>query len=381
MKRTSSQYLQREKGEDSFSLSQGDKVKRLVVSLFAFVLMNSTLKAEMFSLSFYQNMTDNVFQNMSLEKDQLSSLNFYLDKDFSKISFYTEGNYAYLHKNSSFSYYFHDIGLDYLYPVNEKSAFYFALIGQGAFYRTDYNDFNYLSLNVLSSFKTYLSPTSILKSNYVLEYKHYGYSLYDFISHFLDVSFDSYFQTRTTIKAELDWGYKNYLHSLSQTEEAQAIQILAVKGLVAQGIGGRVGLNVSGTKQWTLSGENPFSSIEEFYMVENPSYDRYSWQGYQISSELTILVPWNIELKMGYTRSEKEFPGIESMDLDGNPLGMLRQDTRTQFEAKVEKNFPKFSLFFSYLYIDNQSNDSFFDWQGNFLAVGLEWNMFFGGKD
>jgi hypothetical protein len=381
MKRTSFQYLQREKGGTPFSLSQGDKVKRLFVSLFAFVLMSSALKAEMFSLSFFQNMTDNVFQNVYLEKDQLSSLNFYLDKDFSKISFFTEGNYVYLHENSGFSFYFHSIGLDYLYPLNKKSAFYFALIGQGAFYRPDYNDFNYLSLNVLSSFKAYLSPTSILKSNYALEYKRYGYSLYDFISHLLDVSFDSYFQTRTTIKAELNWGHKNYPHSLLPTGEGQAIQILAAKGLVAQGIGGRVGLNVSGTKQWTLSGENPFSSIEEFYMVENPSYDRYSWQGYQISSELTILVPWNIELKMGYTRSEKEFPGIESMDLDGNPLGVIRQDTRAQFEARVEKNFPKFSLFFSYLYIDNQSNDSFFDWQGNFLAVGLEWNVFFGGKE
>lgn len=355
-------------------------MKRLFVSLFAFVLMSSILRAEMFSLSFFQNMTDNVFQNRYLEKDQLSSLNFYLDKDFSEFSLFTEGNYVYLHENSDFSYYFHGFGLDFLHPVNEKSALYFAFIGQGAFYRLDYDDFNYLSLNFLGSFKTYLSPTSILKSNYALEYKLYEYSLYDFVSHFLDVSFDSYFQTRTTIKAELNWGYKNYLRSFTQTEEGQAIQILAVKGLMAQGVGGRIGLNISGTKQWTLSGENPFSSIDEFYMVENPSYDEYSWQGYQISSELTILVPWNIELKIGYTRSEKEFPGIESMDLEGNPLGVIRQDTRAQFEARLEKNFSDFSLFFSYLYIDNHSNDSFFDWQGNFLAVGLEWNIFFGGK-
>jgi hypothetical protein len=66
--------------------------------------MSSSLKAEMFSLSFFQNMTDNVFQNVYLEKDQLSSLNFYLDKDFSNISFFTEGNYVYLHENSGFSY-------------------------------------------------------------------------------------------------------------------------------------------------------------------------------------------------------------------------------------------------------------------------------------
>ena len=129
-------------------------------------------------------------------------------------------------------------------------------------------------------------------------------------------------------------------------------------------------------KQWTLSGEYPFTSVEEFYMVENPSYDRFSWTGYQLGSQLTVLIPWNIELKINYTIANKEFLGIESMNLDGEPLGVIRKDERRQFEAKVSK----FSLFFSYINIDNDSNDPFFDWQGNFFSAGIEWNMFFRAK-
>ena len=379
-------------------------MRRAIVFILVLIAVSSPLAANMFSLSFFQNKTDNIFQNRYPEKDQLSSVNFYLDKDFSKVSVFTGGDYVYPYQNPNISYYTHDLGLDYLYPASQQTAWYFSLIGQGSLYRPDYEDFNYLSLNFLGAFKTYLSPTSIFKSSYILEYKHYRYSLFDFISHSLEASFDTYFQTKTTVRAELNWGYKYYLHSESSEEalieDSQghrggmgdfifiprsadgggAIQVCALKGLVAQGIGGRVGLNVSGMKQWTLSGDNPFSSVEEFYMVENPSYDRFSWHGYQIGSELTILIPWNIEFKMGYTKAEKEFPGIDSMDLEGNPLGVTRQDSREQFEARLEKNFPKFSLFFSYLFIDNRSNDPFFDWQGNFLAVGLEWNMFFGGK-
>jgi len=379
-------------------------VRRLIVYISAFLIVNTALMANTFSLSFDQNMTDNVFQNRYSERDQLSSLSFYLDKDFSKVSLFTEGNFAYLYDNPSLSYYVHDAGLDYLHAVNEKTAFYFSVIGQGAFYRSDYTDFNYLSLHFLGAFKTYLSPTSILKSNYAFEYKSFSYSLFDFVSHALDVSFDTYFQTRTTIKAELSWGHKYYLHPDSSQEEVieegqgfrggrdsyiympraiyegKAVQIFSVGGLIAQGLGSKIGLSLSGMKQWTLSGENPFTSVEEFYVVENPSYDRFSWEGFQASGQLTILVPWNIELKMGYTRSEKEFPGIESMDLEGNPLGVIRQDMRDMFEVRAEKDFPSFSVFLSYFYVNNRSNDPFFDWQGNFFSTGLEWNVFFGGK-
>jgi outer membrane protein TolC len=68
------------------------------------------------------------------------------------------------------------------------------------------------------------------------------------------------------------------------------------------------------------------------------------------------------------------------MDLEGNSLGVVREDRKRQVEAVMEKDFPKFSLFLSYSYVDNSSNDPFFRWKGHFFSAGVEWNLFFGEK-
>lgn len=369
--------------------------------------------ADSLSLSFFQNATNNLFQNRYAEADQLSSLNFYLDKDLSRISIFTEGNYSYLFQNPNLAYYIHDLGLDYLHPVDEKSAFYLSLAGRGAFYRSDYSDYNYLAFNFFTAFKSYISQTSILNANYSFEYKNFKSSLFDSVSHSLLVSFDKYFQTKTTLKAEIGWGYKYFLHpylaqaavpedgsqfsyrgrgkgppsggmryqyTIRTESEGQGIQVFSLAGLIAQGLGNKVGLNLTGVKQWFLSGENPFTFIEEFYTVENPSYDKFSWSSYQWGSQLTVLAPWNIQLKMEYTMGSKEFPGIQSLSLEGESLGVTRKDRRNQAELRVEKNFPRLTLFLNYSYVVNHSNDPFFEWIGHFLSAGIEWNLFIGER-
>lgn len=385
--------------------------------LLLLLTIHTALPADTLSLSFSQNMTSNLFQNHFAERDQLSNLSFYVDKNLSSISLFAEGTYSYLFENSNLAYYIQDLGLDYILPVDEKSAFYFSAAGRGIFYRSEYSDFNYLSGNFFAAFKSYLSQTSILKTNYSLDYKNYNDSVFDFISHSFLLSFDKYLQSKTTLKGEIDWGYKYffnpYIHdkvydggltagtggnmmggkgkgnthgsdpSVYLTEsqtEGQGIQVFSLSGLVAQGFGSKIGLRFTGLKQWVLSGKNPFFFIEEFYMVENPTYDRFSWEGYQLGSQLTFLLPWNIQLKLGYTVSQKEFPGIESLDLEGNFLGITRKDKRKQAEVRAEKNFPKFSVFASYFYVQNRSNDLYFNWSGHFFAVGIEWNIPIGAK-
>jgi len=383
-------------------------MRKYITYITLTLILSSALLADSFSLSFSQNMTNNLFQNRYAEKDHLSTISFYLDKTLNKFSLYAEGSYSYLFENPNLTFYVQDAGIDYLYPLNEKSAFYFSLAGHGAFYRSDYSDFNYLSANFFAAFKSYLSQTSIFKSNYSFEYKNYRDSVYDFLSNALMLSFDKYFQTKTTLKGEIDWGYKYFLHPYIYEEKAvidghryfmggrgrgnpsgqgqyqyqtltqtagQGIQVFSLSGLIAQGLGNSVGLRLSGMWQWVISGQNPFSFIEEFYAVENPSYDRFSWDGFQLGSQLTFLLPWNIQTKLGYTVSQKEFPGIESLDLEGNPLGVTRKDKRNQIEARMEKNFSRFSVILSYSYISNSSNDLYFDWNGHFLSLGIEWNI------
>jgi hypothetical protein len=129
-----------------------------------------------------------------------------------------------------------------------------------------------------------------------------------------------------------------------------------------------------------ISGQNPFDSVQEFYLVENPSYDRFSWEGYELGTQLTAVMPWMINLKIGYTHADKMFPGIESFNLDGKPLGIVREDRRGRFDVSLEKNFAQISIFLSYAFVDNRSNDPFFDWNGHFFSLGFSWNHFYGGK-
>jgi hypothetical protein len=116
-------------------------------------------------------------------------------------------------------------------------------------------------------------------------------------------------------------------------------------------------------------------------MVENPTYDRFAWEGRIISGLLTVIAPWNIEGKIGYTVSWKNFPGIESYDLEGNTLQVEREDKRHEVEARLEKNFRRFSLYLSFMVVRNHSNDPYFDWRGFFISGGLSWNIYLGGRE
>jgi hypothetical protein len=390
-------------------------MKNLILIVIMIAALNALTKADQLTLGFSQGSTDNLFQTAYPEKDQVSSLSFSFVKDFRQVSFFTDGAYAYLYQNPHISTYSQDLGLDIVHTINEKTALYAAVKAGGVLYRPDYQDFNYLSIGFLGAVKSYLSGSSILKASYSFAYKNYKDMIFDFRSHLANLSLDRYFESRTTIKAEANWGFKYFVHPFvpavpaptepepqaaghsgnggghgqgggqmgwrtgiakpGSTGQGQGIRILSVSGLIAQGIGNNLGVRVSGLKQWTLSGENPFASINEFTMVENPTYDVFSWNGYVLSGQLTVEAPWNTQLKLGYTGFRKEFPGIEALNLEGESIDLLRQDKRNQWEVRVEKNFSALSFYLNYSYVDNHSNDSLFEWRGHFLSVGVEWNL------
>jgi hypothetical protein len=414
----SKKFCKREKRFALFSLFYGGTMKKIFILQLLFLVCAGIVRSDTLSLSLFQNVTDNLFQNTYAEADHLSNLSFSLDKNFERLSLFAFGEYSHLYENSDIAYYSQDLGLDYLQPLGAKSALYFSLTGRGYFYKSDYGDYNYFSVNGHIALKSYLSQTSILKSNYTLEYKGYKTSIFNYVSHSLYVSADKYFPSKTTLKAEMNWGYKYFFEpyqtvetasyvdlpsyqggkgrgkhagmgniydppdtpASTQKEGGEGIQILSTGVLIAQGIGDKIGINLTGMKQWILSGENPFDFVEEFYMVENPSYDRFSWSGIQVGSQVSFLLPWNMDMKVNFSYTDKEFPGIESLNLDGEPIGVTRNDQRNQLGVSVKKTFAKVTLFLAYSYVVNSSNDPYYDWKGNYLTVGFTWDHFYGER-
>ena len=399
--------------------------------LVAMAAAPTQLPAETISFSLFQGMTNNLYQNYLGVSDMISRLSLEADKNIGSFSLFTQGDLSYVLENSDLTYYTHLVGADYLWPVGEKSALYLGVLGRGAFYRQSYTDFNYLALQGRVSFKSYLNPSSILQIDSLAEVRDYAGSIYDHFNSSVEITLDKYWSSRTTLKTGLFWGWKAYRHPfLPSAEDAytsssfslmggmgggspwrnssgkgyhhgspkgytgmtdyaqpggegagQSIQVAALSLLVAQGLGERVGLRVTATQQWNIAGENPFRTLDEYYLVENPTYDRFAWSGRIISGLLTVVAPWNIEGKIGYTVSWKNFPGIESYDLEGNPLGVEREDKRYEMAARLEKNFRQVSLYLSLVLVSHHSNDPYFDWQGYFISGGLSWNFFVGRKE
>jgi len=411
---TRGQFVWQEgRGEHLFpSMFERVKMKIFIHFVLAMVFVNSYLGADSLFLSLVQNMTNNLFQNRLSEADQVSNLSFSLDKDFSSFSLFSSGEYSYLFENSDVIYCSLELGMDYLHPLGGKTALYVSLTGSGTFYKEDYRDFNYLNVNGFMALKSYIHQTSILRSHYSFVYRKYRAPLFDYWSHGLFLSVDKYFQSRTTLKGELNWGFKYFTHPYQDEDadvelerhvfhrgmgkgrhsggstpsrpslesEGEGIQIISLSALLAQGLGNKVGLNFSVTKQMVISGQNPFESVYEFYLVENPSYDRFSWDGYEAGSQLTVLMPWTVNLKIGYTYSNKMFPGIESYSLEEESLGITRRDRRGRIDLRLEKIFARISVFVHYAFVDNRSNDPLFDWNGHFISLGFEWNHFYGGQ-
>jgi hypothetical protein len=403
---------------------------------FAFLLLFALIAAlpaagGTVTLTFNQHATQNLFQTKDAVADQISTFSLAVNQDLAAFTLSAKADYAAFRETTGLSFFAADLGADYLVTAGPKSAFYFAAGAAGQFYGPAYGSFSSLGGNLVGAFKTYLAPSSILKLQAQGQYASYNDSLFDSASVTASMSADKYFPSRTTLKAEGEWGYKYFLHPyLPEPAEAPMLGTVPAAGpgpgsgqygapsagsgggwggqrypggegfiprysgtgggagighvsvslLAGQGFGDVLGLSVSGLRQWVVAGQNPFMSIEEFYYVQNPSADSFSWQGRQVNGRITVHLPWDLALHTGYTYSDKTYPGVESLSLDGEPLGFDRNDRRRLAEARLQKDFRRFSIFLAYSYVDNRSTDPLFVWKSHFVMGGVEWNLPFGRK-
>ena len=385
-----------------------------VLAVLAMAALSPALTADTLSLSFMEHAAANVFQTRDPERDRISALDFTLTKDLSSITLIAGASADHFAWNPGLSFAGLNGGLDYLRPLGKRSGLYLSLTASATLFREDFRDFNNVAIEARGALKAYAGSSSIFRAGYAMEYRSYGNALFDFLSQELTASLDKFLPTNTTLKAGAGWGHKYFLHPFPAPEPSPepavsgaqsgyggprargprgggyfldpgarsggaGIHSLSLSGLVAQGLGTRVGISLAGSRQWIVSGKSPFSSSEEFYLAENPTFDTFSWDGGSLAGALTVHGPWDTELKMVYTVSEKTFPGIESMDLDGTALGTTRLDRRRQLEVRFEKPLRRLTLFLTYALIDNRSNDPLFTWKGPFAAAGIRWDLAFGG--
>lgn len=387
----------------------GRSLSKVAAASLTTLAIALSAEAGAFYLSFDQHFTSNLFQTAEGVADRVSGFSLSLDSGGPGLSWAGDLSYARFHENTGLSFFSGGLGFDYLKPSGRRSAWQLALNASGSLFGGEYGAFSSLGLDLDVAFKTYVSPSSILNLRWQGRGRAFRESLFDYLSQVLALSLDKYLRTGTTLKAGVGFGYKYFLHPfLPSSEERQpgqpagsmgyrgghgflpryssagggaGIGYLSASGLVGQALGDRAGLTAFFEQRWTVTGGSPFQSVEEFYYVANPSLDDFSWEGWQAGGLLTLEVAWDIEMKMSYTFLDRNFPGVESMALDGNSLGITRADRRHFAAIRVEKAFRRFAVYLAAGHVDNRSTDPHFVWKSSYVQAGLEWNAPFGRKE
>src|SRR4030042_6251942 len=137
--------IQMEKGARApFSILTETAMKKWTWVALMIAGLSVGARADNLTLGFFQSSTDNLFQTSLPETDYLSHLSFSFEKRFSPLSFFSQGTYSYLYRNTSVSTYAQEAGLDYVRALSEKTALYLAVKAAGTIYRQAYDDFNFL---------------------------------------------------------------------------------------------------------------------------------------------------------------------------------------------------------------------------------------------
>ena len=297
--------------------------------------------------------------------------------------------------------------------------------------RINNQEFNYYDLNNWTGFVNYrdeLARSYLVNLGYRAQRRKYqNLSEYSYCENFAFVRFTKFFPTKTTIIAETNIGHKRFLdeHTVQRsveetvyyegeiskgkhgrghghgnmneipghitdstvvitlayvTEVPKAMQWSA-RVRVAQSLGLHTGISIEHSRRWNpTKGNRYISGQESGYMTDNELFDdRYSFESSEWSAILTQQFPWSITTRLGADIHLKEYPDIPALDLEGALVVPLqtRHDKKRSLWISFQKKFeltkaPKVVILaINCAYINNNSNDTYYQYGGYSISTGL----------
>jgi len=143
---------------------------------------------------------------------------------------------------------------------------------------------------------------------------------------------------------------------------------------VAQGLGYKTGLVAEflyRKNQSPLEGIQAIAAAE--WALEQVDED-FFWQGSRISLGIKTEAFLGLEFALDFSYFNKEYKGIDALDLDGISIQPLafRSDTLKQVNMRISKRIRSFDLFVAGSYRDNHSNDLYFHYDFFTISGGME---------
>lgn len=366
-------------------------MKRTSILIIILFLSLQAIRGEEFNFGVELNSyyTSNIFLNSTAIEDFVSMISADVNYTNNNINVYLDADVNLFMDNPDFNSLRVEPGIEYLKYLKGRNYLYFNLSYSLLNYRESFTDFNYSGPYAQFGLKYYLSSSMLLKTGYNFQYRDYlNFASFDFLNHTLFVELNKFFRSQTTIRIQSGLNYRSYPHIATletdttgnifyNDEITNSMNVPNFYSLlrVSQGIGTRIGLFTEFEVRKNFRGlENGETLINNSYVIY-PYNDNYLWDGNRFMIGIRFIPFAEISISGKYSYLQKNYPGIMAMDEEGIIIEpeTERSDTLSQYSFSISKKFRKMDLYFKYVFRNNRSGDSFFEYDMLTLSAGIRY--------
>jgi len=375
--------------------------------------------------SYWTFFDDNTFQNWEQLSDIIYQPDFTIFYDHkegnNQTRFFYQGSFFIFNQFTNRQYQYHRIGVSGSRVISKNNLLLWGIRGGKRYNTTDYEYYDYSRLQ--SYFNVRLKSTFPQLWILGMQAQYRSYTILPQFS-FLEtkgfIRTNMFLKTKTSIITNFSVGYKRFTEAMinSSVIEEEIIRgghgkwggngnpppvdsirsnivvysqssydnILQLRGSlrIAQSLGNKAGLAVEGTIQRNPQGSSRILSGQDSGYETNDALfdDPYSYESEGIISELTLLLPYGYKFKIGGETKSKRYDR-PVYDSDGNPVeDTFRNDTRDLIWVYLNKSllfkkgpFSSLSIFVSLSYINNKSNDDYYNYTNEITSFGIDFSL------
>ncbi len=315
----------------------------------------------------------------------------------------------------------HQIGTEVFFPLKSKIEANIGTDFQLRKFQSEYEIYDYTTLSAYAQLRWNQWQSNPVQIGYRFRSRDYNnLTELSYREHFIILTVKHFFPTKTTFIGELNYGAKAYTnqhaiekiivvpkknpskgkghqygmgHGGTITDTSiVAYNMTALKGRqmnlslkLAQSIFSKTGISVEFTKRYTPANNARYLRGQDYsYNKDDDLYDdpyTYGSDGWQIT--FTQLLPMSTNLKVYVNFYDKKYPypigsdSTQNWDLSNTE----RKDQQKLFgiilskQMGLNKMIRNITIYFSCDYLNNRSNDLYFQYEGYFIAGGFDLNF------
>jgi hypothetical protein len=371
--------------------------------LCSVILLLSSTAAGQFLLSADAGVMydDNIDNNYLRQKDRIAILSldtgYDWDTEHSSTQLFYSGMMNYYSAVVARSMFYHSAGLTSSHIFGEDGATQLStgLHANLRSNRSDYSFYDHSQLQLYGNLRHMLSQRFLLRGGYTLRsYNFQELPDFDYAEHYAFLQLTTFLPTSTTLILEADLGAKIYATPNGDTAASPVtgggggLAIDAPTPTVTQAIlVGRIGQSIvegtglSLTLQYLTSLQKETRYLTSSYGIisdDDLFDDHYAYDGLQGSLMLTHLIGESTTLRFSAGRQDRRYTSRPAYDLQDSVIAPLRNDQRSFLSAFIEHHVEAagLTIAFSYDHIVNRSNDPYFQYSNDAVAVRFSVPLF-----